>query len=63
MPIWLRKFTFNKIKEWYDKERQDVDGQTTVTASTDMKKLKIPLPPKISQSNTKPTYTSKVSKK
>ena len=21
MPIWLRNFTFNKIKEWYDKSK------------------------------------------
>lgn len=20
MPIWLRKFTFNKLKEWYEKK-------------------------------------------
>lgn len=20
MPIWLRKFTFNKLKEWYEKQ-------------------------------------------
>jgi hypothetical protein len=23
MPIWLRKFTFNKIKEWYDKSNSN----------------------------------------
>tara|TARA_Y100001972_G_scaffold104230_1_gene131024 strand:- start:235 stop:501 length:267 start_codon:yes stop_codon:yes gene_type:complete len=22
MPIWLRKFTFARIKEWYDKEKE-----------------------------------------
>jgi hypothetical protein len=22
MPIWLRKFSFNKIKEWYDAETE-----------------------------------------
>ena len=27
MPIWLRKFTFNKLKEFYDKEQEAVDNQ------------------------------------
>jgi hypothetical protein len=27
MPIWLRKFTFNKLKEWYDKEAEAEDQQ------------------------------------
>ena len=22
MPIWLRKFTFNKIKQWFDAESE-----------------------------------------
>lgn len=22
MPIWLRKFTFNKIQEWHDKQNK-----------------------------------------
>ena len=25
MPIWLRKFTFNKLKEHYDKEKEEHD--------------------------------------
>jgi hypothetical protein len=27
MPIWLRKFTFNKLKEFYDKEQEVIDNQ------------------------------------
>ena len=27
MPIWLRKFTFNKLKEFYDKEQEAADNQ------------------------------------
>ena len=30
MPIWLRNFTFNKIKEWHDKSKpKDVDDSWT----------------------------------
>lgn len=32
MPIWLRKFTFNKIKEYYEKQNkqnnEDLGSQT-----------------------------------
>ena len=27
MPIWLRNFTFKKLKEWYDKEQEQADAQ------------------------------------
>jgi hypothetical protein len=30
MPIWLRTFTFNKLKEWYDKEQEQVDKQNNM---------------------------------
>jgi hypothetical protein len=30
MPIWLRKFTFNKLKEFYDKEQEAADQQNNV---------------------------------
>ena len=23
MPIWLRRFTFNKIQEWYENQNKD----------------------------------------
>lgn len=25
MPIWLRRFTFHKIQEYYDKEKEETD--------------------------------------
>jgi hypothetical protein len=57
MPIWLRKFTFNKIKEWYDKQ-QSSDQDDVVEQS--IKTLKsaqtvAPINP--------PTYITKASKK
>jgi hypothetical protein len=48
MPIWLRKFTFNKIKEYYDKQNknhQDEDSWTNksgATAQNASKNVKVP---------------------
>ena len=28
MPIWLRKFTFNEIKKFYDEEKSQSEGKT-----------------------------------
>lgn len=40
MPIWLRKFTYNKLLEYYKKQSQEKD---MITADTDINKL-TPLP-------------------
>jgi len=57
MPLWLRRFTFNSIKEHYDKELEEQNKQLnrgqTVTSKTPIAK-----PPAVN-----PTYTSKASKK
>ena len=29
MPIWLRKFTFNRIREFYKEESESIANQTT----------------------------------
>ena len=57
MPIWLRNFTFNKIKEWYDKSKpKDIDdswmnnSEAKIEASKN-KKIK------------PPTYVTKASRK
>lgn len=49
MPIWLRKFTFNKLKEYYEKEIEE---------STSKKSSKLPLRPDVD-----PTYNSRLAKK
>ena len=41
MPIWLRRFTFNKIKEYYDKENSNDDLNTQTRK---IKEGKIDLP-------------------
>ena len=48
MPIWLRKFTFNKLKQWYDSQSKPendeswTSGQSRQIAKEEIKKVKIP---------------------
>jgi len=62
MPIWLRRFTFNEIKEFYEREKEEYEEATGKG-----KMLKTPdqlmkaTAEKVAEQ--KPTYTSKVSKK
>lgn len=49
MPIWLRKFTFNKLNEWYKEQNKDSNS----TSSTK----------KIHQPNIKRGYSAKASNK
>ena len=62
MPIWLRKFTFNTMNEFYEKEQAEYKKATNkgemVTANKPLAKPNVP-----DLTNIKPTYTSKVSKK
>lgn len=51
MPIWLRKFTFQKMNEFYEKEKEEINkasGKSKLGNST-------PRGPAIRQ----PSYTSK----
>jgi len=43
MPIWLRKFTFNKIKEYYDKQNQQ-NNEDLGSQAQKIKDGKIDLP-------------------
>lgn len=52
MPIWLRKFTFNKLKEFYEEESKQLSKANKSSNIT---------PPK-GPDVRKPTYTSKVKK-
>ena len=58
MPIWLRKFTYNNIREFYEKEKEEYDKAAnkskTITASSKIDKPAIPQ---------NPTYSTKASKK
>jgi hypothetical protein len=55
MPIWLRKFTFNKIKEYYDKQNEEAEKQQNMLKNNSSKELARP--------NINPTYTTKAPKK
>jgi hypothetical protein len=55
MPIWLRKFTFEKIKEYYEKESEEVTKQ--------QKSLNKSNKTDISRPNISPTYSTKATKK
>lgn len=55
MPIWLRKFIFNKLKEYYDKINND---DKTLTNNTPISDKKLIHPPNFSGYS----YSSKSSK-
>lgn len=62
MPIWLRRYTFNEIKSFYDKEREEYEkasGRDTITASTNPQKI-ITNAPKESQKVNMPSFVSKI---
>jgi hypothetical protein len=60
MPIWLRKFTFNKLKEWYDAQTAD-KGKYLINEDNPATQVSVPdLVQKLSQA---PTYHTKTSKK
>lgn len=54
MPIWLRTFTFNKLKEYYDKEQEQVDAQNNQLTNKNVNEI---VRPNIPQTN---TYNAKV---
>jgi hypothetical protein len=58
MPIWLRRFTFETLKEHYDKQKEEMDKQNNMLKNKNSKDLPRPdIAPK------QPTYTSKAPKK
>ena len=54
MPIWLRTFTFNKLKEHYDKEQEQIDEQNNMLTNQNINEI---ARPNIPQAN---TYNAKV---
>jgi hypothetical protein len=58
MPIWLRKFTFEKIKEFYEKEHEEAEKQQNLISNKN--KLNISRP---SIAPKQPTYITKAPKK
>jgi hypothetical protein len=59
MPIWLRKFTFRKLKKFYDKKNAATQEENIKKSISSMKQAQADnLVPK-----KQPTYTTKASKK
>jgi hypothetical protein len=42
MPLWLRKFTFEKIKEFYEKEKDEMEKRNKQTSNNSSSKLARP---------------------
>lgn len=57
MPIWLRNFTFQKLKEWYDKEQEQIEKQNNQLTNKNTAEIARPNIPATS------TYNAKVPKK
>ena len=58
MPIWLRRFTFNKLKEHYDKQNEEAEKQQNMLSNKGKGDISRPnITPK------QPTYTAKAPKK
>ena len=53
MPIWLRTFTFNKLKEFYDKEQEQVDAQNNILNNKNVAEIARPNIPQTNTYNTK----------
>ena len=56
MPIWLRNFTFYKLKDYYDKENPQSD-------SIEQSKKNMQSVGAVAKKNTPPSYVTKASKK
>lgn len=54
MPIWLRRFTFRKIQDFYDKKSEAEEAA--------MKKAQGMQKAKIARPDIRPDYTTKASK-
>lgn len=52
MPIWLRKFTFNKIQEHFNREQEKIEKQNKILKNSSNSSNKIK----------RPTFTTKASK-
>jgi hypothetical protein len=65
IPIWLRKFVFNKIHEHYDNESKSSNQDNNVQKSIEAMKIAGFTKDKLQNqsSNQSPHYTTKASKK
>jgi hypothetical protein len=59
MPLWLRKFTFEKLREYYEKQKEETEKQQNMLKNKSGKDISRP---NISPSKS-PTYVAKAPKK
>lgn len=63
MPVWLRKFTFNKLKEYYDKQNENTKQSQKGNTKKVTENGKV-VSPEFLKNAQPPTYTTtKASKK
>jgi hypothetical protein len=55
MPIWLRKFTFRKIQDYFDKQNEEIEKRKNTLNNTDKAEISRPA--------IKPDYSYKAPKK
>ena len=60
MPIWLRRFTWNKISEFYDTQAQANKPKDEIDISNPIKSN---IPKEVLQRKSQPDYISRASKK
>jgi hypothetical protein len=63
MPIWLRKFTFNKMKGYYEKQNNAENGDNVQKSIAAMKSVGATKPKTSIGKISPPTYVTKASKK
>jgi hypothetical protein len=59
MPIWLRRFTFETLREHYEKEAEKIEKQNNLLKNAQNKSNNVTKP----NIAPKPTYTTKAPKK
>jgi hypothetical protein len=59
MPLWLRRVTFNMIKEYYEKEKEEIEKQNKTLKNSGKSEISRPN----IASKPSPTYTAKAPKK
>lgn len=57
MPIWLRRFTYEKIKEHFEKQQEAIDKQNNIMTAKNFDKKTISKP------DINPNYTTRAPKK
>jgi hypothetical protein len=58
MPIWLRRFTFETLKEHYEKQKEETSKKQNMLKNSPNKDISRP-----NIAPNKPTYTTKAPKK